>query len=196
MSRLSAACSRMLAHQPITRLDANVGVNSSRRQAAAVHHDAGVELDVGVELAAGLELGEHLDAVASTCLASSILSPPSRSATSRSMHRARVVGLVDAVAEAHEPVAALDRVAQPRLGVVGGADRVEHVERAARRAAVQRARQRADAPTTAAPRSAPVDVMTRAVNVDALKPWSIVEMRYCSTRGRVLGGRAPRRCIM
>ena len=29
MIRLSAACSRMLAHQPITRLDANVGVNSS-----------------------------------------------------------------------------------------------------------------------------------------------------------------------
>ena len=37
------------------------------------------------------------------------------------------------------------------------------------------------APTTAAARSAPVDVITRAVNVDALKPWSIVEMRYCST---------------
>jgi len=29
------------------------------------------------------------------------------------------------------------------------------------------------APTTAAARSAPVEVMTRAVNVDALKPWSI-----------------------
>ena len=37
------------------------------------------------------------------------------------------------------------------------------------------------APTTAAARSAPVEVMTRAVNVDALKPWSMVEMRYCST---------------
>jgi hypothetical protein len=30
MSRLSAACSRMCAHQPMTRLAANVGVNSSR----------------------------------------------------------------------------------------------------------------------------------------------------------------------
>ena len=35
--------------------------------------------------------------------------------------------------------------------------------------------------------------MTRAVNVDALKPWSIVEMRYFSTAGRVLGLRVPRR---
>ena len=30
MSRLSAACSRMCAHHPITRLEANVGVNRSR----------------------------------------------------------------------------------------------------------------------------------------------------------------------
>ena len=30
MRRLSAACSRMWAHQPMTRLDANVGVNISR----------------------------------------------------------------------------------------------------------------------------------------------------------------------
>ena len=37
--------------------------------------------------------------------------------------------------------------------------------------------------------SAPVEATTRAVNVDALKPWSIVEMRYrsmaqtCSSAG-------------
>ena len=37
------------------------------------------------------------------------------------------------------------------------------------------------APTTAAARSAPVEVMTRAVKVDALNPWSMVKMRYCST---------------
>ena len=43
------------------------------------------------------------------------------------------------------------------------------------------------APTIAEPRSAPVEVMTRAVKVDALKPWSIVEMRYCSIARRVLG---------
>ena len=32
----------------------------------------------------------------------------------------------------------------------------------------------------AAPRSAPVDVTTRAVKVDALKPWSMVRIMYCS----------------
>ena len=37
------------------------------------------------------------------------------------------------------------------------------------------------APTTAAARSAPVEAMTRAVKVEALKPWSMVRMRYCST---------------
>ncbi len=41
--------------------------------------------------------------------------------------------------------------------------------------------------TTAAPRSAPVDVTTRAVNVEALKPWSTVVIWYCST-ARALSG--------
>ena len=36
------------------------------------------------------------------------------------------------------------------------------------------------APTTAEPRSAPVEVMTRAVKVEELNPWSVVEIRYCS----------------
>jgi hypothetical protein len=36
------------------------------------------------------------------------------------------------------------------------------------------------APTTAAPRSAPVEAITRAVKVEALKPWSTVSIRYCS----------------
>ena len=36
------------------------------------------------------------------------------------------------------------------------------------------------AATMAEPRSAPVDVTTRAVKVDALKPWSIVRIMYCS----------------
>ena len=111
-------------------------------------------------------------------------------------HRARVVGLVDAVTEAHEPVAALDRVAQPRLGAVGGADLVEHLR--ARGSARRRAagpESAPIAPTTAAPRSAPVDVMTRAVNVDALNPWSIVEMRYFSTPA-ACSGRGTSPCIM
>jgi len=69
----------------------------------------------------------------------------------------------------------------PALGVLRLADGVEHVEGAARCPAVQRAGESTDRPTTADPRSAPVEVITRAVNVDALKPWSIVEIWYCST---------------
>ena len=37
------------------------------------------------------------------------------------------------------------------------------------------------AATTAEPTSAPVQVTTRAVNVEALKPWSIVATRYRSS---------------
>ena len=36
-------------------------------------------------------------------------------------------------------------------------------------------------PVTAAARSAPVEVITREVNVEALNPWSIVSIWYCST---------------
>ena len=42
-------------------------------------------------------------------------------------------------------------------------------------------------PTTAAATSAPVEVMTLAVNVDALNPWSIVVIWYCSTPRPGLG---------
>ena len=42
-------------------------------------------------------------------------------------------------------------------------------------------------PVTAAARSAPVEVMTRDVNVEALKPWSMVRIWYCST-ARALSG--------
>lgn len=51
------------------------------------------------------------------------------------------------------------------------------------------------APTAAtrqAAMSAPVEATTRAVNVEALKPWSTVEIRYCSTaRARAGSGSEP-----
>ena len=37
------------------------------------------------------------------------------------------------------------------------------------------------APTRQAATSAPVEAITRAVKVEALKPWSTVSIRYCST---------------
>ncbi len=48
------------------------------------------------------------------------------------------------------------------------------------------------AATIAAPRSAPVEVTTRAVNVEALKPWSMVRIMYCSiARACASVGSAP-----
>ena len=58
--------------------------------------------------------------------------------------RPRVLGLVDAVAEAHQPVAAVERRRQPGIDVVGRADRVQHVQHLRRRPAVQRPLQGAD----------------------------------------------------
>ena len=58
--------------------------------------------------------------------------------------RARVFGAVDAVAEAHQALAAVERVGDPLLGVARRFDFLEHLQHARRRAAVQRARQRAD----------------------------------------------------
>ncbi|CAM5482857.1 hypothetical protein STENM36S_06467 [Streptomyces tendae] len=48
------------------------------------------------------------------------------------------------------------------------------------------------APARQAATSAPVDAMTRAVKVDALNPWSMVEIRYCSiARVRASSGSSP-----
>ena len=125
--------------------------------------------------------------------ASSILSPPSASATSRSisergssvlytrwpkpMSRSPRSTAARSHGSARSAVPISSSICSARLGAppCSGPDSAPI------------------APTTAAPRSAPVEVMTRAVNVDALKPWSIVEMRYFSTAGRVLGAAARRR---
>ena len=48
------------------------------------------------------------------------------------------------------------------------------------------------AATTTAPRSAPVEVTARATKVDALKPWSMPRIRYCSmARARAGSGSVP-----
>ena len=182
MRRLSAACSRMCDVQPMTRLDANVGVNISSRHTADVHHHAGVELDVRVQLAPGLELVEERDAPLLDFLGELHVGPAESLGDAAEQRRTRVVGLVHAVAEAHEPVTTLDRVANPRdrrcrwcrwrracraPGSVhrhGAGPRARRYRRRPRR----RGRRR-------------WSVITRAVNVDALNPWSTVVMRYCST---------------
>src|SRR5690606_10684503 len=59
--------------------------------------------------------------------------------------RARILGLVDVVAEAHDAASGLEFAADPVVDVVDRADGVERVERAGGGAAVERAGERADA---------------------------------------------------
>jgi hypothetical protein len=84
--------------------------------------------------------------------------------------RARIAHAVDAVAHAHDPAAREELALDPGLGVLGGADGVEHVEHGAGRAAVERALERADAATTEETGSEPVEVTTRAAKVEAFIP--------------------------
>ena len=58
----------------------------------------------------------------------------------------RVAHAVDAVAEAHQPLAFRDLALQPGFDIVAGADLVQHVEHGARRAAMQRSLQGAKCP--------------------------------------------------
>ena len=90
----------------------------------------------------------------------------------------RVLGAVDAVAEAHQALAAVEQLLDLALGVALLLDAVEH------RAAPARARRRAAGPTgrptpadSAAATSAPVEVITRAVKVEAFMPCSAAEIQ-------------------
>ena len=74
--------------------------------------------------------------------------------------RARVLGAVDAMAEAHDPLAAGERLLDPCLRVAHRGDLLEHRLDVRRRATVERAGERPTADESAAPQSAPVDATT------------------------------------
>src|SRR5918996_3412562 len=113
------------------------------RHVGVVEHDGGPELDVRGQHAvrlARLQLGER-----------GLLEPLGHLQTRRSDLARRaaqhagawVLGPVHAVAKAHQPLARVERILDPALGVARALDLVEHVEHARRRPAVQRAGQRA-----------------------------------------------------
>ena len=82
------------------------------------------------------------------------------------------------MAEAHDPLAAGDGVADPLLGALRRADLVELVDDLGRGAAVERPLERADRAAHRATRGRDrVEVMTRAVNVEALRPCSAPTMK-------------------
>src|SRR4051794_20934885 len=91
-------------------------------------HPPAPELDVGGEHAIGLarlQLGERglLERLGDlVALGPDLLGGPAQHAG------ARVLGAVDAVAEAHEPLAAVERVLDPAIGVAELLDLVEHLE--------------------------------------------------------------------
>ena len=149
-----------------------------------LHHHARVELDVGVAARGpGLSSASSADdplldrAGELDQLAAELLRRLAQHA------RARVVGAVDGVAEAHDPLARA-RPGRAPSRRSGPASPISSSASSARlgRAAVQRARTaRRAPPTRRPPTSAPVEATTRAVNVEALKPWSTVAIEVRST---------------
>ena len=177
---MAAACSSTCAVQPAWRGQREGRREQVRRQADALEHGGGVVLDVRLQRPVGMSLGEHpqrdvLDGDGE-------LEPVGRAGHAlgdlAQRGGARVVGAVDAVAEAHQPLAAVERVVDPRLGVLRRADLVELVDDLGRCAAMQRSLERADgARRSLSDVRLRVEVMTRAVNVEALKPCSAPTMK-------------------
>jgi hypothetical protein len=118
-------------------------------EAEAVQQQRGVELDVGLQARAGLVLGQQGHRHALDVLGQGVQLAVAAGGVELGggplQHLgARVAHLVDAVAEAHQPLAAGEHGAHVGLGPLGAADREDHVEGRAGRAAVQRPLQRAE----------------------------------------------------
>ena len=109
-----------------------------------VEHDRRPELDVGGEHAIGLARLELRQRGLLERLGDLEALGADLARGAAQDRGARVLGAVDAVAEAHQALALVERLLDPLLGVAGLLDLVEHLQHARGRAAVQRPRQRAD----------------------------------------------------
>ena len=173
--RLARRCSNACAIHPLTRLIGKRRREQCRVEPEAVQEQRCVELHVGLQPSAGLVLLEQPKRLR--------LHRP-RQRVQRHVARARehpfgrpredvgsrIAHLVDAMAEAHQLLAGLDLPAQDSLGPRCVPDLEHHVERRPGAPPCSGPLSAPIAPTTADTRSDPVDVMTRAVNVDALRP--------------------------
>ena len=144
MSRPVRCCSRMCADHPALRAHANSAVKSSCGHARAVEHDRRPELDVRGQHAVGLAGAQLLERGALELLRHREARGAQLLRCAAQHAGARILRPVDAVPEAHQPLAAVERRAHPAGGVAGPLHLVEHPQHARRRAAVQRSRQRAD----------------------------------------------------
>ena len=134
----------MCADQPATRAQPNIARRQVGRDLRVVEHDGRPVLHIRLELTIGrplvqhlerrlLERGRHLDA-----------RRPELHRRALEHGRARVVGAIDTMAEAHDPLAAGKHVVQVLLEIVRALGALDHRQDPRRRAAVQRAGQRPD----------------------------------------------------
>ena len=167
----------MCADQPATRAHVNIGVNRS----AGISAMSRITADQNSTFVASTRSGRRaLSSASAACSSASATSNARRAELARRAPQhagPRVLGAVHAVPEAHEPLAAVQRVLDPPVGVAERLDLVEHLQHARGRTAVQ-GPERAPTPApSAAATSAPVEATTRAVNVEAFMPCSAAEIQ-------------------
>ena len=87
--------------------------------------------------------------------------------------------------EAHDPLAPGRPTARMKASaLIGGADGVQRVQARLGAPPWNGPESAPMAPATAAAASAPVEVMTRAVKVEELNPWSPARLRYGPAESR------------
>jgi hypothetical protein len=166
----------MCALQPATRAHVNIAVKRSAGTAAVSSTTADQNSTFVARTRSGLR-------ARSSARAAARAPRPPRSARPDLLGGApqdagaRILGAVDPVAEAHEPLAAVQQPLDVALGVALALDVVEHLQHARGRAAVQRPAQRADGARERRGAVAPVEATTRAVNVEAFMPCSAAEIQ-------------------
>ena len=111
ISRASRFCSRMCADQPATRAQVNMLVKRSGGTSARSSTTADQNSTLVARTRSGLRACSSASAARSSASATSKRVEPSSRAVRRRTRAARVLGAIDAVAEAHEALAAIQRVA-------------------------------------------------------------------------------------
>ena len=134
----------MCADQPAVREQANIAGASARRHVRDVEDHRRPELDVRHQRAVRLPRAQLLDRGPLELLGHLEARRAEIHRGSAEEPRARVLGAVDAMTEAHQPLAAVEQVIDVLLDRVGRRCSVQHRQHARRGAAVQRPGECAD----------------------------------------------------